>query len=393
MENSFGLFDSTDADVSTSEPSLLLLNDDCLIHIFKRLELLDFVNLSKTSLRLKNVAGDTFVRKFKSIVIDDKYAEHPTHPTCVKVTKQQFSDVLSVIGGRVLSIEICDGYDFILRTVTNKCKNVNSLALFYSKCSLDMSPQLQEFKNLKELKIYDCEISKKKLRQIFINNPGIESLEYDWAYKGFVKLLRLLPKLKSLSLDRMDGLGLNKVPNLFHLKEVTKFKFGSFVNCNKFLIELSTKWKLAELYFHCDTNDETFNSIKLFENLEYLEVGNMERSWTLPEHTVFPPNLKSISFYNIHLTYRTLASMVKKLKWLDIIKTNSGELQTNSNLLVVLISLNLKAGPYDDDDDEKISGIVTALCPVLQQRTLKIFYSKRRSRDERKVSESTNLPY
>lgn len=335
MENSFGLFDSTDADVSTSEPSLLLLNDDCLIHIFKRLELLDFVNLSKTCVRLKNVAGDTFVPKFKSIVIDDEYSENPTS---VKVTKQKFSDVLSVIGGRVLSIEIFDGNDFILRTVTNKCKNVNSFALSYSTCSLNVSPQLQDFKNLKELRIDECEISKKKLRQIFINNPGIERLEYDWAYKGFVKLLRLLPKLKSLKLDRIDGLGLNKVPNLFHLKEVTEFKFGSFVNCNEFLIELATKWKLVELYFHCDTDDETFNSIKLFENLEYLDVGNKQRSWTLPEHTVFPPNLKSISFYNIHLTYRTLASMVKELKWLErihlnirYIKTNSGELQANTN--------------------------------------------------------------
>lgn len=44
--------------------------------------------------------------------------------------------------------------------------------------------------------------------------------------------------------------------------------------------------------------------------------------------------------------------------------------------------------PYDDE--ETISGIVTALCPVLQQRTLKVIYSNYMNRDKGKVSESTD---
>lgn len=325
MENSLGVFNSADDEVATSEPSLLLLNDDCLIQLFKRLELLDFVNLAKTCVRLKNVAGDTFVHKFQSVVINDEREEYPTS---IKVTKQQFSDVLSLIGGRVLSIELCDGYDFLLQTVTDKCKNVNSLALWY--CKLNISRQLQEFKNLKELRIYDCDISNFHLFLIFINNPGIETLAYDWAYKGFSKLLRLLPKLKDLRLDRIIGLNSKKFPNLFHSKEVTSFQFYSPVNCNKFLIEIATQWKLVELDFDFDTNKETFDLIKLFENLENLRIA---RGGTIPTHTVFPPKLKRISFYAIRLTYRSLASIVKQLKLLEQIRLDVRCMQSNSGKL------------------------------------------------------------
>lgn len=318
MENSVVLFGSTDAELSPRVPSLLQLNDDCLIEIFKRLELLDFVNLSKTCVRLKNVAGNSFVQKFKSVAINDFCDEYYSERNAtVKVTKRQFCNVLSVIGWRVLSIEIDEGDEFIVRAVTSKCKNVNSLSLLYSECSLNECPQLQEFTNLKELQIYKCEISKRTLRQIFINNPDIERLKYDWAYKGLVKLLRLLPKLKRLSLAVIEtSLAVNEVPNLFHLKNVTDFQFGSFTNCNKFIIELATKWQLVKLDFYSEFDEKTFGSLKLFEKLEHLKMGST-RSCNLPEHTVFPSNLHSIHFLNICFTHRMLASIVNVLKLLE----------------------------------------------------------------------------
>lgn len=206
---------STDTEIPM-EPSLLQLNDDCMIQICKCLELLDLVNLSKTCVRFKNIATGIFNHRFEIITLNDiSDCDYPERYPSLKISRRQFCDILSVIGWRVQSAEIYKGSDFVFRTVTRNCKNVTSLSLLFIEfpvLSLRTCPHLQEFKILKELRIIECEIAKDVLRQIFLNNPDIETLECDWAYKGFVKLLRNLPKLKTLRFQRIQELGVNTVP-------------------------------------------------------------------------------------------------------------------------------------------------------------------------------------
>ncbi|XP_037029392.1 uncharacterized protein LOC119069442 [Bradysia coprophila] len=364
MENSIDLHESNDTEISGG-PSLLLLNNDCLIRIFKCVELLDLVNLSRTCVRFKNIATDTFNPRFKIVTINDiSDCDYPESYPSLKVTEQQFCTILSVIGWRVQSVEIYEGCDNIFRKITSKCKNVTSLSLLFidhTVLSLRTCPHLQEFNKLKELRIIECDIAKDVLRQIFLHNPDIETIECDWAYKGFVKLLKLLPKLKQLHLDSIQGLGVNHSPNLFHLKEVNDFKFNCIENCNKFITQLATKWTLVSLNVTCDTDDETFELLQLFENLEYLEIANMTSKCIMPERTVFPSKLKRISFYNIGLTLRKLTSIVDKTKMLENVA-----LKTQC-----LIEFSA------DQEADMIFGIVTALSPLLQpqQRKLKVRYS------------------
>ncbi|XP_037029391.1 uncharacterized protein LOC119069441 [Bradysia coprophila] len=361
MENSIDLHESNDTEISGG-PSLLLLNNDCLIRIFKCVELLDLVNLSRTCVRFKNIAADTFNPRFKMVTINDICNSPEPYPP-LKVTEQQFSRILSLIGWRVQSVEIYEGCNYIFRKVTSKCKNVTSLSLRFIDhpvLSLGTCPHLQEFNKLKELRIIECEIAKDVLRQIFLHNPDIETIECDWAYKGFVKLLKLLPKLKQLHLDSIQGLGVNHSPNLFHLKEVNDFTFYCSENCNKFITQLATKWTLVSLNVTCDADDETFELLKLFENLEYLEIANKTSKCIVPESTIFPSKLKRIGFCCIGLTLRKLASIVDETKMLE-------EIILRSQCLIEFSA---------DQEAEIFSGIVAAFSPLaqIQQRTLKVQY-------------------
>lgn len=307
---------------SEKPPSLLLLNDDCLMQIFKCLELLDFVNLSKTCVRLKNIAAGTFNPRFNIVRMNDiaDDSDYPKQYPMVDVTRRQFCDFLTVIGWRVQSVETYEGRDYFFREVTHKCENVTSLSLKFIESptlSLRTCPHLQGFKTLTKLEIIECEIAKDILRQIFLNNPGIVTFRCDWMYKGLVKLLKLLPKLKTLELERIETLRARTFRNFFHLKEVKEFSFYSRLNCNKFVVEIAAKWSLVSLDIQCDFDDETFDSLQLFENLENLRIRETAKSYVvMPERTVFPPKLKSISFNRTKLTFRKLASIVDELKLL-----------------------------------------------------------------------------
>lgn len=331
MEDSIDLLQPNDTEICNG-PSLLLLNDDCLARILKNLELLDLVNVSKTCVRFKNIATDTFNHRFEIITVNDHSdSDYTGRYRSLEVSRRQFRDILSVIGWRVHSVEMYyEGYDTIFRAVASKCKNVTSLALLfieYPVLSLRTCPHLLEFKMLTKLRIVECDIANSVLRQIFLNNPNIDHLEFDctlFANRGPVKLLEILPKLKTLHLQHIQGLGVNKVPNLFHLKEVNDFKFYDERNCNKFITELAAKWQLVSLDLTCDTDDETFDLLRLFENLESLSMANMTKYCTMPERTVFPSKLKRISFNCISFTLRKFASMVDELKMLEFVflKTN-----------------------------------------------------------------------
>lgn len=90
--------ESKDTEISKG-PSLLLLNDHCLIRIFKCLELLDLVNLSKTCVRFKNIA--TFNHRFEIVTVNDiSDCDYPERYPILKVARRQFCDILSVIGWR-----------------------------------------------------------------------------------------------------------------------------------------------------------------------------------------------------------------------------------------------------------------------------------------------------
>lgn len=304
--------------ISTFEISLLILNDDCLRKIFEFLSLLDFVHLAKTCDRLRNVADS--VHKFKKIEVLNVIGNNSIDNALC--SHEKFADILSVCGRHILSVSIWDGNDFILDTIRDNCEKLNSMELTYFSGPL----ALQDFKNLKELKVSCIRVQKctdtaliDELLRYFESNPNIESFEDHTGYKSdgdVMKLLQMLPKLKSLHLSLHINQCLQSILNLNHL---TKLSFRSFHICNKLLMELSTKTTLVELEISMVIDEDTFAIIQFFRNLEVLSILTMmQLNWPhIPENTVFPPKLKQIKLFKIFISYSTFVSTVKQLKFLE----------------------------------------------------------------------------
>lgn len=300
--------------MSTEEPSMLMLNDASLIHIFKHLRLLDYLSLAKTCHRLKDIARKAKVFNHARVSI-----EH--YPSCslkkVRKSKEELRKVLQLIGGHVVTIEISFGNGTILETVRNCCNNLNSKFLY----GFAQFPSIQDFRNITELKMRCCGnrmvSHNNQLENYFASNRNIEVLEYDRADEAFLKSLQLLPKLNSLDIMwTSDWIDPNQIEYLRKLKHLTRLSFWC-KNCNDFLIQLATISSLVELKLTVDFTTETFDVLKSFQNLEILSLANLSEYHTLSEDTVFPSELKRIRLLNITMYNTTLFSMVKHLKLLE----------------------------------------------------------------------------
>lgn len=304
---------------STKEPSLLILNDDCLMEIFQRLDVLDFANLAKTCVRLRYVADIVHVHHFKEIGVYKKYDG---------LSREEFSDILSVIGIHLLSIEIYYQNDFLLETIRNNCTNLRTLKLVLDTRPPLRLPQLQDFRNLKEVEFGTCwTMCINETRNFFASNPDIETVSYYYKDididqdENFMKSLQLLPKLKSLHVNRK--LSKNILQQILHLSGLTKLSFRVKENCNDFLMELAAKLDLVELSIWSNIDDETFDIIKSFRNLENLSVMS-DHVYILNKINIFPPKLKCINFGSINMHCNTFLSIVKQLKFLEELQLDYG---------------------------------------------------------------------
>lgn len=300
--------------------TLLTLHNDCLTNIFQFLKLDDLIKLHKTCHRLRDVCASYCALKYKNIVVEtDKF-------DCefnAKMSKQEFRNAFSVIGKHVLTIRIEYVDPFILQTIEDYCKNLNSVEMW--KC--EKSRQLLKFKNLKELKLNNVNMSSNAWRNCFKSNRDLESLECSSCNEeNFIKLLKILPKLKSL-----EGLYLRNQDSrhLLRLEGLTKFSFGSSTNCNQLLNELAKRLNLAELKIMMIFDIDTFAIIKSFRNLESLTIINYSHDWQeswFSDATMFPPKLKRLVVAKIKISCTIFLSLVKHLKFLKEFDVGSGNI-------------------------------------------------------------------
>lgn len=313
---------------SHNEKALLMLNEYCLMEISEYLAMRDFVSLSKTCTLLRDLCNRVCTKKFKNIQVEVLPVKNGHNV----LTEDEFSDNLSMIGSYISTVEIEGGNDVIVKTIRDNCKNLKGIGLVYCKEPL----QLHHFRHLKELKLSWVRICMDDLRKCFANNR-IESLVYescilvtdtsrvDFGFNGLFKLLVKLPDLKSLRIYASDhslgdSLHQSRVFQFILFDGLTKFSFSSLNNCNELLTVLANKMKsLLELEFNSDGNADTFNLIKLFQNLEILTMESskyIEDTWfsNAPE---FPPKLKHIHLPGIKISQKCIVSLVKNLKFLE----------------------------------------------------------------------------
>lgn len=190
--------------ISSENPSLLILNDDCIGAIFKFLQLNDHVNLAETCSRVFFV-GQEFSKKYKNIQV--YCADRGSY-----ITEQEFSNSLSMIGEHVVSVCVSHRQFRILETIADSCSNLRSLNLCYTGSMMRQFP----FRCLKELQIWaDVYLSTDNWMNCFTNNPGIENLQcVYYRHRNCIPLLKTTTKTKELE-DRKYGAKFGRFPVLF----------------------------------------------------------------------------------------------------------------------------------------------------------------------------------
>lgn len=308
---------------STEEPSLLMLNNDCIREIFQLLqEPTDYYNLAKTCDRLQYVARDAGVnfKEIKFVVMRNISIDNVTR------SNEIFSNFLSMVGGYVRSIEVYyDANSDFFEKVRDNCQKLNRLELYNVA-----NPPVQHFNNLRELKIEQiprrANPCSPMLRELFTNNPNIENLEYNGKLfvKGsdkfsgdtFFDLLKLLPKMKVLVLNGDTEIHyLRNLLEFGRLPHLTKLSlFGSHIP-DTILMELAKKSNLVGLEFD-SLYSNNVQIINLFHNLEVLHL-HLHKCCDIDETTVFPPKLRLIRFSGVSMSCNELLAIVKQLKFLE----------------------------------------------------------------------------
>lgn len=289
-------------EVDSENPSLSILNEDCIRNIFKFLQLKDFLNLAKTCWRLLCVAGQ--YKKFKNINV----VQCDSSPN----TEKQFSNVLSVIGEHVVSVNVYPENFELLQIIADNCSNLSSV---YLNGKIFTPQATLPFRNLKKLEMnHNVSYSSSDWKTCFANNPGIEVFEYyDW--NECMEHLYMLPKLKSLCIYdlRFDP---EEMHHLSCLASLTTLFITSDDNCNQLLVELAKKLNLVALFIDIDCDADTFNIFKSFLHLESLSIGQFPIA-RVPEPTNFPPLLKMLKLDDIDIPCSVFLSIVKQLKLLE----------------------------------------------------------------------------
>lgn len=311
--------DTNDQTINENE-SLLILNDYCIMEIFDRLAFIDFVRVASTCSRLLDVARARS-RNYTKIQIDASYKAWAITDS-LRLSKEEFSNVLSVIGHHVLEAEIY--VTDLFQSVKEKCMNLKSVTVpfFYNV------PQVLEgLQNLKELKMSNgAYISINEWKNFFASNLELEVLHYNGVYEeGFMELLTHLPKLKYLGPPLFSS-SFRQSPDYHHLLRLTgltKLKLRSADNLDWILFDLTKSMNLVELDVCMELNNKSLGIIKSFQNLEVLSISEW-RCWDCCRNktmvlnaTDFPPRLHRLKMYDIKIPCSKFLEILQHLTLLS----------------------------------------------------------------------------
>lgn len=296
-------------DKFTKGDLLLILNKNCL-EIFEREDDSCFTNLKKLD-ELRHNVDEFSAQKYKQM----RMLVMKVNNSCNPLTKVELKDILSDMGEQILSVKMYEGNSLILQLISENCKNLTSIELW--NCS--GSNQLQDFRNLIELKLPQNRLCVNAFKKCLANNPDIESLGCDgwWFEEELGDFLKMLPKIKSLRLYNLDH-SFHQNEHFRRLYGLTKFSFKSEKNCDTLLAKLAENTNLVELNIEMPLRVNTFNLMKLFPNLEVLYMAHIikVKPFPFPESTTFPSKIKCIHINKISISCNALLSTVKELKFL-----------------------------------------------------------------------------
>lgn len=276
-----------------------MLNDDCLLHVFRYVSLVDLDSLKDTCQRLSQLADQSFkLRKVKSLTIDEstmfadvwnlkhfgKFIDSLTFEglyTQFASCKDIFEMIATFSNEKLKSISLCLHFeerfsDESLKPLGKVLKNVEIIDL---RCYDDLNIQLllSYCENLKEVHLSGELMTLNALccsKNVNITHLFLNSLYNDDILE---EICENLTHLECLALDYIENTSdkTNHLSRLTHLKQLT---IGGFnVNIGYALQNFTEKNVLEYLYLSCAEMNETLaHALKDFPNLKELVFENCD---------------------------------------------------------------------------------------------------------------------
>lgn len=353
--------------------ALHLLNDDCLLEIYKYLSLKDSQNLAETSKRLKHQymfryhkftfefhsnmfvktkkgngdqAVDKILREYgqylRSWTLNINFKENENSGVEVLKMVSQYSTNL-----KRLELKGCiHGFENFFRDCGEAiCCFENVEALIFDRCFMVQPLEfLQCFRKLKHLYFNLSGTTTRDLQILFRNNPEIEfyynngsdsfcgdSHNFERFTGSEFSLCEFGPKFHKLCLGALcDGL---EMENMLRLATTNltalKLEFFFAGNLKIFLTELAKKGILKELELvGVDLDRDACNIIQSFKDLELLvlfpENGRFDNKFDfkLDSTFIWPPKLKHLRS-TIEITDTGFTNLIRQLKFLTRLQLDS----------------------------------------------------------------------
>lgn len=320
--------------------SFSMLNDHCLLEIYKYLGLDDFINLSRTCKHLKKIANifNRIYSDFKiNVYMNNKQQDYIEH-------------VISNINTTVAEILIDYKNSEVPMNVRkmSKCCGVDVKNLQISNWTVDVTEsEYHRFNNLEILTMADCDFRRVLscffelfsglkavnllgfrnlpntifLEKLFRKNPTIESFVWMGDVKAFeeFELFGMIPNITALSL-KVDG-------------TINDYDFGTtFINltklqlhCNgesisEFLHALATSTEIPVLkemeLLRVHVDDLFFYALYYFRRLELLAISTWSY-WKLVLPLDWPETIKHLRLNSFIISMAGFMSTIRQLKYLE----------------------------------------------------------------------------
>jgi hypothetical protein len=258
MSESTFTYQEPDNSSESQKPSILDLDDDCLINIFEFLSIYELIDAEKVCDLFKATSQRVYASKrFHRIRIELR-----------NLQTEYFKDIFEKIGNSLRAFEFSGGYimdEVVKQTmidgVTESCSKLKSLSINYVQFSIENFRQLQEsFCNLTCLDLSRCGISESSL----------DNLELDGERFKSIKTLKLAGNSCMIGsfFKNMSHVESLDVSYCYYL---TFFEFSKFLKNCQHLIELNVSASCQLV-----TEDENFLEILHSHqpNLEKLIMNN-----------------------------------------------------------------------------------------------------------------------
>lgn len=328
----------------TSVP-LLQLNYDCLLELFKYLGFKECMHLAEAYEELQCVADWTYKTKcakftynFTDAVELVFYHIGPfvrsltlimDNVDCTERNLQQIHDACSQLKELTL-------VEFDRRTVVNMPFSGRLDSLSLERCSLaDDEDFFLPFNNLKTLNISRCrDISSAAIKKCFEDNSEIQSFTCDSQYLPHSQLLSLLPDIEQLRVSiRINQVKLRTSKKLRNLT----------LEClnrspNETLTDLALNNNVEKLVLHDAQIDEnTFDRISALDKLQFLALTTFGS--TFHPAAALPPKLKCLQLGGFEITQATIRSLIKDLKYLEVLHLADCALDCDGNFDAIAESM------------------------------------------------------